>query len=549
MERPWVKFYPRFLPRTLDYPKVPLFEFLETSARRFPDKPCVIYYGKRISYSEILDYVERLATFLHKRGIEKGDRVAIYMQNSAQWIISYFGILRANAVVVPVNPMFVERELEYILLDSGSKIVITTSELYSRLRPVAEKLKIDVICGHLADMLPEKPEIPVPDFAKVKLDISGAIAWDDAMKEKDPPKVKVTHEDLAMIPYTAGTTGVPKGCIHTHYTILTNAVLDAYWEFMTPGTITLATLPYFHITGLQHSLLPEIYAGATIVLLIRWDREVALQAIEKYRCNHWVNITTMVVDLLNDPKLKERDLSSLQFVGGGGAPMPKAVAERFEQLTGLKYTEGYGSTETAAPTHLNPLDNPMYQSAGIPIFGLDSLVIDPESGKILPPGEVGEIVVKGPALFKGYWNKPEETEKAFIEINGEKYFRMGDLGYMDKDGYFYIVDRLKRMIDRAGLKVWPAEVESILYVHPAIKEVCIVGTPDERVGEEVKAYIVLRDEYKGRVSEDDIIKWAKERMAAYKYPRKVEFVNDLPKSSTGKILWRELQEKERSKKG
>ncbi len=546
--RPWFKFYPVGLTRTLDYPNVPLFEFLETSARRYPEKPAVIYYGNRISYSEILDSVERLATFLHSKGIEKGDRVAIYMQNSPHWIISYFGILRANAVVVPVNPMLVEKELEYILSDSGCKMAITTSELYPRLRPVAEKLGIDVVCGHLTDYVPENPELPVPDFAKVKLDISGATAWDEAMKEKNPPEVEVTNEDLAMIPYTAGTTGLPKGCMHTHATVISNSVGAAYWERVNPASIHLATLPYFHVTGLVHSLLSPIYSSSTIVLLTRWDRETALQAIEKYRCTHWINITTMVVDLLADPKIAERDLSSLLVVGGGGAPMPKAVAERLEQLTGIKYMEGYGLTETISQTHMNPPENPKLQCLGIPDFGVDALVIEPETGEVLPPGENGEIVVKGPEVFKGYWNKPEETGKAFIEINGERYFRTGDLGYMDEDGYFFIVDRIKRMINRAGFKVWPAEVEAILYKHPAVKEVCIIGVPDERVGEEVKAYIVLKEEYKGKVTEQDIINWAKERMAAYKYPRKVEFVDELPKSGAGKILWRVLQEKEWAKK-
>lgn len=549
MEKPWFKFYPVGLTRTLDYPKVPLFEFLEASTRRYPEKPAVIYYGNRISYSEILDCVERLATFLHAKGIEKGDRVAIYMQNSPHWIISYFGILRANAVVVPVNPMLMERELEYILSDSGCKAAITTSELYARLRLVAEKLGIDVVCGHLADYVPEKPEIPVPDFAKVKLDISGATAWDEAMKERNPPEVEVTHEDLAMIPYTAGTTGLPKGCMHTHATVISNVVGAAYWERVTPASIHLATLPYFHVTGLVHSLLSPIYASSTIVLLTRWDREAALQAIEKYRCTHWINITTMVVDLLADPKIAERDLSSLLVVGGGGAPMPKAVAERLEQLTGIKYMEGYGLTETISQTHMNPPDNPKLQCLGIPDFGVDALIIDPETGEVLPPGEKGELVVKGPEVFKGYWNKPEETEKAFIEINGERYFRTGDLCYMDEDGYFFIVDRIKRMINRAGFKVWPAEVEAILYRHPAVKEVCVISTPDERVGEEVKAYIVLREEYKGKVSEQDLINWAKEQMAAYKYPRRIEFVDELPKSGAGKILWRVLQEKERAGRG
>lgn len=285
-----------------------------------------------------------------------------------------------------------------------------------------------------------------------------------------------------------------------------------------------------------------------MVLITRWDRRTAIEAIEKYRCTHWVNITTMVVDMLSDPDIANRDLSSLLVIGGGGAPMPAAVAEKLSKLTGLRYIEGYGLTETISQTHLNPPQNPKLQCLGIPDFGVDALIVDIETGKPLPPKEEGEIVVSGPEVFKGYWNKPEETEKAFIEIEGRKYFRTGDLGYMDEDGYFFIVDRIKRMINRSGFKVWPAEVEAVLYKHPAVKEVCVIGVPDERVVEEVKAFIVLNPEYKGKITEKEIIEWAKQQMAAYKYPRIVEFVDELPKSGAGKILWRVLQEKERKER-
>lgn len=548
MDRPWLKFYPKGLTRTLDYPQVPIFEFLETSARRYPSKASVIFYGRRISYFELLDSVERFSTYLASV-VQKGDRVAIYMQNCPQWIIAYFGILRANAVVVPVNPMLVERELEYILSDSGAKVAVTTSELYQRLAPVTEKLGIEVICGHLADYLPEQPELPVPDFMRFKPEIEKATSWEDAMRERSPPEVLVGSDDLAMIPYTAGTTGLPKGCMHTHATVISNTMGAAFWERVTPASVHLATLPYFHVTGLIHSLLSPVYTSSTIVLLTRWDRNAAIQAIERYRCTHWINITTMVIDLLADPKIAERDLSSLLVVGGGGATMPKAVAEKLEELTGIQYMEGYGLTETISQTHMNPPDRAKLQCLGIPDFGVDAMIIDPDTGEPLPAHEKGELVVRGPEVFKGYWNKPKETEKAFIEINGEKWFRTGDLCYMDEEGYFFIVDRIKRMINRAGFKVWPTEVESVLYQHPAIREVCVIGVPDDRVGEEVKAYVVLEPEYKGKVSADEIIAWSKERMAAYKYPRKVEFVDELPKSGAGKILWRVLQEREWKKEG
>ncbi len=547
-KRPWYKFYSKGLSRTLSYPKVGIFDFLETSARRYPDKTAIIYYGNKISYSELFEGALRIASFLNKNGINRGDRVGIYMQNSPQWVISYFGIIRANCVAVPINPMLTEHELEYIISDSECRLIFTTSELVSKVYNVAKQQDILVVCSHLSDYLPKEPEIPVPDLLLKKYPAEGTIPWEKALDELDPPEILSNCEDLAMIPYTGGTTGMPKGCMHTHSTVISNAIGAAYWERTTPGSIHLATLPYFHVTGFIHSLLSPIYEAATIVLLSRWDRKAALTAIERYSCTHWINITTMVVDLLSDPDIEKRDLSSLLAIGGGGAPMPKAVAEKLEQITGITYMEGYGLTETISQTHMNPIDNPKLQCLGIPDFGVDALIIDPDTGDVLKPMEQGELVINGPEVFKGYWKKEEETKRAFIEIEGKKYFRTGDLCYMDEDGFFFLVDRIKRMINRAGFKVWPTAVESVLYKHPAIQEVVVVGTPDPRVGEEVKAYIVLASEYKGKISKEDIIEWAKGQMAAYNYPRKIEFVDELPKSGAGKILWRVLQEKERNKK-
>lgn len=547
-KRPWYKFYSKGLSRTLSYPKVGIFDFLETSARRYPDKTAIIYYGNKISYSELFEGALRIASFLNKNGINRGDRVGIYMQNSPQWVISYFGIIRANCVAVPINPMLTEHELEYIISDSECRLIFTTSELVSKVYNVAKQQDILVVCSHLSDYLPKEPEIPVPDLLLKKYPAEGTIPWEKALDELDPPEILSNCEDLAMIPYTGGTTGMPKGCMHTHSTVISNAIGAAYWERTTPGSIHLATLPYFHVTGFIHSLLSPIYEAATIVLLSRWDRKAALTAIEKYSCTHWINITTMVVDLLSDPDIEKRDLSSLLAIGGGGAPMPQAVAEKLEQITGITYMEGYGLTETISQTHMNPVDNPKLQSLGIPDFGVDALIIDPDTGDVLKPMEQGELVINGPEVFKGYWKKEEETKRAFIEIEGKKYFRTGDLCYMDEDGFFFLVDRIKCMINRAGFKVWPTAVESVLYKHPAIQEVVVVGTPDPRVGEEVKAYIVLASEYKGKISKEDIIEWAKGQMAAYNYPRKIEFVDELPKSGAGKILWRVLQEKERNKK-
>jgi len=539
--------WPDRLTKTVDYPKVCIFDFLESSARFYPDKPAVIYYGRRISYSELRSSVEKLAAFLAAQGIKKGDRVAIYAPNTPHFIISFYGIMRANAVTVPVNPMLIKDELSYILNDSGARIIITTGDLYPRVREILGQTKVEVvIVGNYADYLPENPEIPVsPLMNTERLKYQDTVDWQRVLSEEgDPPTVEVNYRDMCLIPYTSATTGRPKGCIHTHDTLVAITMV-AYWVRFTNNSIHLATLPFFHVTGMIQSMVIPISFGTTTVLLTRWDRETALQAIEKYRITTWINISTMVVDLLASPNLKKYDISSLLMVGGGGAPLPEAVGKKLYEMTGIKYIEGYGLTETISTTHSNPEHKPKMQCLGIPVFDVKCKIINPDTLEELEIGQEGELVINCPQLFKGYWNNPKETEKAFISIEGTKYFRTGDIVKCDEEGYFFIVDRAKRMINASGFKVWPTEVEGFLYKHPAVLEACVVGVPDPVRGENVKAYIVLKDGYKDKVTAEDIIKWSKENMAAYKYPRIVEFVKDLPKTASGKILWRVLQDMEK----
>lgn len=542
--------WPPHLPTRLEYPRVPLWEFLETSARRFPDKPAIIYYGRRITYRELLDAVHRVAGNLHALGVEPGDRVALYMQNCPQYVMAFYGALRAGAVVVPINPLLLSHELEYILADSEAKVLFVGQELCARLEGLTQRVPFEaVVSVAYRDYLPDEPELPPPEVVRTSREVpAGFIDWKDLLTEfVPPPDVPNDPDQLAVLPYTSGSTGTPKGCMHTHSTVIANIVGAAYWTGVSPATVHLTVLPLFHVTGLQHSMNVPIFVGATMVLLSRWDRTVALQAILRYGCTHWTNISTMVVDFLDNPELSRDDLRSMLYVGGGGAPLPEAVGERLYQLTGLRYVEGYGLTETISQTHFNPPHRPKLQCLGIPAPDVDCKVVDVETGKELGPGKEGELLVRGPQVMKGYWRKPAETEQAFTEVGGVRYLRTGDIVRYDHEGYFFLVDRAKRMINAAGYKVWPSEVESYLYRHPAVAEACVVGAPDVRRGEDVKAYIVLRPEYRGKITEDDIIDWSRQRMAAYKYPRRVEFVNTLPKSGSGKILWRLLQEWERQK--
>jgi fatty-acyl-CoA synthase len=355
-------------------------------------------------------------------------------------------------------------------------------------------------------------------------------------------------DDIAVIPYSSGTTGAPKGCTHIHRGVMATAVHRAFWNVSTADTMQLSTLPFFHVTGMTGSMNSPIYSGSTSVIMTRWNRTTAARLIERYQVTGWTNIVTMAVDFLSNPELGQYDISSLKTIGGGGAAMPAAIASKLKNLTGLDYIEGYGLSETMAATHINPPDAPKAQCLGVPVFDVDSRIIDVDTLQEKGPGEVGEIVSHGPQVTVGYWNRPMETEAAFIELDGKRFFRTGDLGYYDEDGYFFMVDRLKRMINASGYKVWPSEVENLMYRHPAIHECCVISAPDPKRGETIKACIVLTPEAENTATTDEIIAWCKEEMSAYKVPQVIEFVTELPKSPTGKMMWRALQEQEWNEK-
>ena len=349
-----------------------------------------------------------------------------------------------------------------------------------------------------------------------------------------------------MLPYTSRTTGLWKGCMHTHATLMANGCGGCQWGYASAESVGLAVVPMFHITGTLYGVIGPVFTGMTLVIMPRWDRELCGRLISRHQVTHWTCIPTMIIDLFASPNYRSFDLRSLRYLSGGGAAMPKAVAERLQEEFGLTFAEGYGLTETAAPTHGNPPERAKLQCLGMPIFGVDSRVVDPTTLEELPVGEVGEIISHGPMVFQGYWRQPEATEAAFVELDGRRFFRTGDLGRMDEEGYFFITDRLKRMINASGYKVWPSEVEMLLYRHPAVQEACVIGAKDAYRGETVKAVIVLRAEAKGRTTDKDILDWAHEHMAAYKAPRIVQFVDSLPKSGSGKVMWRLLQEQEAS---
>ena len=556
--RPHHKIWPKRLPPELVVPQTTLWFNLEVAAARFPDKPAYLFFGWALHFGELKAQAEAIAGWLQSVGVKAGERVAIFMQNCPQYAAAYYGILRANAVVVPVNPMNRAEEFKHFITDPQTRVVICTADLAgivaSANAAVPPNQRVaQVLVTRFTDAMPagaiDPDDAPPPAMdAWLRSDPelpAGCVRWTEVLARQLAPGPHTAQpDDLALLPYTSGTTGLPKGCMHTHRSLMANSVGGGQWSCASPETVSLAVVPMFHITGMMYGVIGNIYIGSTSVLMPRWDRELAGRLISKYKVTHWTCIPTMIIDLFGSPNYKTFDLTSLSYLSGGGAAMPQAVAQRLLDEFGLSFAEGYGLTETAAPTHANPPERAKLQCLGIPIFGVDSRVVDPITLQELPVGEVGEIISRGPMLFKGYWGHPEATKEAFVEFEGQTFFRTGDLGRMDDEGYFFMTDRLKRMINASGYKIWPAEVEMLLYKHPAVQEACIIAARDAYRGETVKAVIVLRAEAKGKTKAEDITNWARDNMAAYKVPKLVQFVDALPKSGSGKVMWRLLQDQE-----
>jgi len=555
------RFWPKRLPHAITLPATSLWDNLETSARRYPQKAALVFLGRVFSYAEVLQKAERLAACLQGLGVKRGDRVVLNMQNCPQLVIAHFAILRANAVVVPVNPMNRAEELKHYILDPDAKVAITMADLAAELARASNALApgqglAHLLVTHFTDAFDatvagdDAPPAAWADWLLTRHALPGlqdgqVHSWEEALSvTATVPELTVGPGDLAILPYTSGTTGLPKGCMHTHASIMHNAIASGLWGNGSAENVVLTVVPMFHITGMVSLMHTSIRGGATLIMMPRWDRELAGRLISRWQITHWTNIPTMVIDLLGSPNFDRYDLSSLVYMGGGGAAMPQAVAQRLFEQFGLRYVEGYGLTETAAPSHSNPPDAPKQQCLGIPFMSTDARVIDPDTLLEMPTGEQGEIIIHGPEVFQGYWKRPDATEAAFIELEGKRFFRSGDLGHVDEDGYFFLTDRLKRMINASGFKVWPAEVEALMFRHPAVQEACIISTKDSYRGESVKAVIVLRPSHKGAVSEQDIVDWCRDNMAVYKVPRVVQFVDALPKSGAGKVMWRSLQEAE-----
>jgi len=545
-EKPWFRSWPSEAPRNIEYPVVPLNEILEKTAKEHPEKTAITYFEREITYGELDALSDQFAAALAKLGVKKGDRVAIFLPNIPQFVIAYFGILKAGAVLTAISPLHKEREVKYQLSDSEAETVVVLDSLLPIVEAVWRKTKLKhAIVTCLEEYSSKKPS---PSTSVQKPNVH---SFQELLKEHadaKPPKVSINpREDLAALQYTGGTTGTAKGAMLTHTNLVANAVASAAWiKGATAKETFLTALPLFHIYGMTTSMNVPIHLAAKMVMLPRFEPLTALESIQRHRVTVFCGVPTMYSVLLANPELGRFDLTSIRVCISGASPLPPQVQKKFMEITGGFLAEGYGLTEASPVTHCNPVDKTMKTvkvgSIGLPLPDTDARIFDAETGtKALKHGEIGELAVKGPQVMKGYWRKPEET--ANVLSNGWLY--TGDIARMDEDGYCYITDRKKDLIKYKDYSVYPREIEDVLYEHPAVKLCAVVGKPEPTVGEIPKAFIVLKDGTKA--TEEEIMTFVKEKVALYKAIREVEFRQELPVSSVGKVLRRVLQEEEKRK--
>lgn len=555
-QRPWLKHYSTWIPPDLDIPKENLVQLFRQAVSRHGTRPGIYYFGRSISYAEVDRWSDGLAAALQEMGLRKSERVVFYLQNIPQFVIAQYAVWKAGGIVVPLNPMYKERELEYYFQDSGAKMLITLGSAYEMAaKKVAEQMNLGaVITTSGLDFLSSGEPVPQVLLEEKSKRFPETFDFMDLLKKyqgKTPEPVELSSQEPAYFTYTSGTTGPPKGALNTHENIVFNAKVYTIFLHLTPEDVILGVAPLFHVTGQVHHLASAVYAGIPVILFFRFDPEEALKLIERWKATATLGSITVFISLMNHPDIKKRNFSSMTKVYTGGAPVPAAVVESFEKTCGAYIHNAYGLTETNSPSHFTPLGTraPVDPdtgalSIGIPVCNTISKIMDLETGESeLPPGEIGEIVVKGPMVIPGYWNKPKESAHAIRN----SWLYTGDVGKMDENGWFYVVDRKKDLIIVSGYKVWPRDVEDVLYQHPAVKEAAVIGVPDSYRGETVKAFVAVKENFKDQVTSEELINFCKKRMAAYKYPRIVEIVPEVPKTITGKFLRRALREQEKGK--
>jgi long-chain acyl-CoA synthetase len=537
-EKPWFRSWPTKVPKTIRYPEVALHEILKKTAREHAGKTAIVHLDCELTYAELDTLSDKFASGMVALGVEKGDRVAVYLPNIPQFVIAYYGILKAGAVVTAISPLHKEREVEYQLNDSEAETIIALDSLCPIVEKVWTKTRLKrAVITSLEAFASETGQKPNVHSFQQLLEKSAP----------KPPNVKINpSEDLAALQYTGGTTGTAKGAMLTHANLVSNTLAFAAWIRGAVAKETFLTaLPLFHIYGMTTSMNVPVSLAAKMVLLTRFETTAALAAIQAHKVTVFCGVPTMYAALLANPDPGRFDLTSIRVCISGASPLPPQVQRRFMEITGGLLAEGYGLTEASPVTHCNPVDRTMKTvkvgSIGLPLPDTDARIVDAETGqKTLQPEETGEIVVKGPQVMKGYWRQPEET----ANVLRNDWLFTGDIGQMDKDGYFYITDRKKDLIKYKDYSVYPREIEDVLYEHPAVRLCAIVGRPAPAAGEVPKAFVVLKEG--ATASEEEIMRFVEERVAPYKRIHEVEFRKELPMSSAGKVLRRMLPEKEKN---
>jgi long-chain acyl-CoA synthetase len=544
--RPWLKHYDPQVPPHLTYPRIPLYTILDETASKRPTSPCTNFFGKQLMYHQIKQLSDRFAASLRPLGIRKGDRVVLLLPNSPQFIIAYYGLLKAGAVIVPLNPLSAERELKFYLTDSEAEVAITIPLFLKKLASLVGKTPLKhIVYSRLADFLPF-PLSLVQGFREQRLvrEVRDAALVDfkELLKQELQPDWSpepVQPEEMAVLIYSGGTTGIAKGIMLSHFNLVANTHQIIAWANLTDEQGVLAVLPLFHGFGMSVTMNSAIFAGGEITLVPRFNAKHVAKTIQKRKPSFFIGVPAMFVQLSNLPNIHRYDFSSLRGIFVGAAPLTKAIKDDFEKKTGGRMIEGYGLTEAVTAIMANPYKG-MHKvgSIGIPFSDVDMKIVSLDDGHMLPPGELGEIALRSPTVMLGYYKNPEETRKAIVD----GWLQTGDIGYVDRDGYFYITDRKKELIIVGGFNVFPREIDELIYQHPKVKEGITVGIPDMRKGERIKVYIVLKTGE--TATPEEFIAYFKERLTPYKVPSEVEFRTELPKSMIGKILRRALREEE-----
>jgi len=550
-KRPWLKWYAEGVPADIEIPNKSIPEMIDEAVKKWGNKTALVFYGRKMQHKEMHELSLKFAKALHDLGVRKGDRVAILLPNCPQFIIAYLGILRLGAVASALSPLYTPREIKYQLNDSGSKNVVCLDLLYEKIEQVWEETELEhAIITSVEDYLPSRGRF----FGRIRgktLSVEirqrpGILMFQDLIKKypSDPPKVEIDSNDLAALPYTGGTTGVPKGAMLSHRNII--AIQEEMWRFF-PDVVpheqcAVAVLPFYHIYGQSVVMLTGAMQGGMAILFARPDLENIIAAMEQYGATLFYGVPTLYKYFTDLKRARRFNWKKLKYIFCGADTLHEEVRTEWMRFMGKEIREGYGLTETSAVTHTNPPGRNKPGSFGVPLPNTHVAVAELGKSKFLPSGQEGELVVSAPQVMKGYWNKPEANKESFFKAGGKVWFRTGDMVKMDEEGYFHFIERTKDMIKYKGYSVYAHEIEEVLYNHPKIKEAAVIGVPDSDVGERVKAIVVPETDYRGKLTAEEVIEYCEKNLAHYKVPRLIEFRGEVPKTDAFKVDHKKLRE-------